>query len=70
MNEIFRYIKSTNGKNEEKHKLCVLKVLTKNVLGHPMTAEFIEDQQTTHVDGDEEFVTAWVPSINFEGDLT
>ncbi len=50
----------------EKHTLCVFKVISTFPNGTPRVVERVPEQGTVHVDEGMEFITAYVPSVNFE----
>ena len=47
----------------EKHAAIVLKVLERDIHGRPSRVELLHDDQTTRIQGGEEFIVAWWPAV-------
>lgn len=57
------------GKDGPIYRATVFKITSKNVRGVALTLELIEDEQTIHLEGGEEFLIAYVPDVMLQGDL-
>jgi len=54
------------GKQKLRYKQVVFQILQKNPNGTPLTCRLIQDKQTVHLEGGEEFMTAYIPQIMLE----
>lgn len=50
----------------EPHRLVLMKILERDLFGRPMTMRVLYDEETTKLNGGEEFATVWMPSVHFQ----
>ncbi len=54
------------GRTKSKHQLTVFRVLDRHLNGTPKTCVLLGNDETVNIKGGEEFITAYVPSVNFD----